>query len=254
MEVHSKSDYDRHVAPYSSGVFPGAMLKVTVNDVPCGHLVGAVPSRAGTSTASAAREVVLSRPTSSVSSAYAPSYIVSTPPALSPAGIPPPPILFHSTTSASPAPSTVVPSRFSTRTSVSCCEVSQKKNEMRDVLASFLRDFDRIASTFEVSAGSVIAQSSSTDVSPTSQGTRNVSPAPSATPQPKPMPAPRKQTAPSTAESLSVVHRGIMCDGCRNTITGPRFKCMKCKGLFGTPSHNTTTNTDAQTSTSAVVA
>jgi hypothetical protein len=234
MEVHTKADYDRHISPYSGGVFPGAMLKVTVHATPYGRLTNEAP-RVGTSTASSAREVALSRP---ASSNYNPLYIAPTAsaPSISPAGIPPPPIIFHTASPrTSPTPLTTVrlsPGQLSplSRTPSTCCEPSQKKDEMRDMMSTFLRDLNRIASsTFDVPVGQAAIQGPST----TPQSTRQARDVRATSGSGRPVTrVPIKQTASSAVASESVVHRGIMCDGCRKSVVGPRYKCMKCKGQY----------------------
>jgi hypothetical protein len=244
MEARNQAEYDCYIAPYTGGVFPGGILKVNVYDAPASR---------SASTASTSTRGDMPRRLSNIISGYNPSYMTPAPtraaPPMSMAAIPPPPILFSSPSrNSSPVdtdpcaylfkPSVPVPFVTVTPPAPNCCQVSQKKEELQNMMTSFIRDLDKIATTtFGVSAAQALSPQASTSApqvpaKPWAEGSSRAVPQ---EPRPLPVPTP-SQTRTQQAVTVpvvtdeTVIHRGIMCDGCRNTVVGPRFKCMKCKG------------------------
>jgi next-to-BRCA1 protein 1 len=176
--------------------------------------------------------------------AYSPAYI-TTPsflPPMSMGAIPPPPILFPSpprtplvpmdvdttpvATPLSRASSTIA----SASTVSSCCEVSQKKEELQGLLTSFIRDFDRIAtSTFGSSTASTPAAPTAPQKPPKPWKDEFALGTSAAAPRSLPVP-PKATGTRKASEEAHVVHRGVLCDGCNTTIKGSRHKCMQCRG------------------------
>jgi next-to-BRCA1 protein 1 len=274
MEARDKASYDSHIRPYAGGVYPGATLKLNVLDVmPRKEFRRALT---GTSDASSSRAQNLIVPRITVNSASTSStprpssvlYPFLPPPSVAPysqpisfGAIPPPPIIFSAVSSPvrTPQPMDVditssippPPPPIETTPHAPCCSVSHKKQEVQDLLSSFLRDFDRLTtSTFGASTAFLTP----------SPGTATPAPLLETPPQKPPKPWQRiPESEPlSTSNSFATVtaqhvhthntggvqgrceqsstpaeklpvHRGIVCDSCNQTVEGVRHKCMKCR-------------------------
>lgn len=282
MEVHNEGQWDSHIAPYKGGVYPGAMLKFTVHDELPHKQVRVRQALTGSSGSSSTpvQDLTVLRTGAGGSSQsqsstpvphYLPSYIPPPPmhmsgmqpwpQQMSMSAIPPPPIIFSSPprppqpmdvdTASIPIPPP--PPFMAPSASSHCCTTEEKKQEVKDLLSSFLRDFDRITtSTFGASTASLASEAGT--ATPRTEATVEAPPE-------KP-PKPWQTTSRSGAQPVEhlaipgsfvnqtahvrahdtrsgqsptpagteVVHRGIWCDVCKQTLKGVRHKCMKCRG------------------------
>jgi next to BRCA1 gene 1 protein len=183
------------------------------------------------------------------------------PPAMPPPAIPPPPmvipplpIIYSSSSSSIPTP---VPDTMTanartpppsivihTAPSTSCCSVEEGRTQIQEMLTTFLRDFDRISSsTFGVAAVPSRASSEATLATPQPEAVasvkeesadpslripgsfENTSSSARSTPVPSPD---RRRSRSRQSDDPTIIHAGIICNACQQTIVGVRHKCMQC--------------------------
>lgn len=273
MSVYNESDWNSYTQPFSGGVYPGAQLKLTVEDEPRRRPTNARQlTGSSASTATQAQDLTVLRTGPSASSSttpvphLVPQYIYqpSRPfPHFSMSAIPPPPIIFSSparrpqpmdidSSMAVPVPPPP-PVVIQPPPQMHCCDTGAKTQEVKALLSTFLRDFDRMTtSTFGASTASLASETGTA----TPRSEVSVEAPPQKPPKPwqtqnatEYLAVPgayasvgalnvqahdardsRHSRSPSPDADGEIIHRGVWCNSCKKTIVGVRHKCMKCQG------------------------
>lgn len=246
MEIHTKEQYDAAVAPHSKRAWPGALLKVTVCDVmrhkpKSTQSLRSTGSSTGSSSTQRVEDIVIP-PRFGAGAVHVPLPPPFTGPSLSMGAIPPPPIIFSSSPRRNNVnmdvdcpPPGFVPNVPQPQAPVHCCSVSKGREEVKSMLSSFLVDFDRIAtSSFgklkpEPESAAPIPSVSS-EASRMTGGHEAAFGSNGSIPSVATSSTGSEERQDQASDDSTVIHRGVICDGCRKTIVGVRHKCMKCHG------------------------
>lgn len=223
-EVHNEAQYKEHIAPFSGRLWPNGLLRFNVVDEiphkpPFTASLGQAPSDSSFSTRLA--RPVPRRPmqtsTSSISMDVDDQWTATT--------------------------GSNRHSMFSQSTQQSCCSVAEGKEEMKELMSKFMRDFSDVMSSTFGEAPPVSAQApavSPATVVPEQKNTDDINEVaiPGAFVHPAPPVNP-------PASDEKPIHEGISCDYCGGTVRGARFKCQECPlfdlvGALGSRNHKET--------------
>lgn len=201
-EVHNAAEYLDHITPFCGRLWPNGLLRFTVVDE--------IPHKLPAGLAAPMEPDMYEPPPAPRVARPLPRF--------------PPPAPSASmdidtdwtATAASNRDSMVSQSTQSTMQS--CCSVAEGKDEMKDLMSSFLRDFNR---TLSATFGEVPESSNSS--SETAIPDQRTADDASDVTIPGAFVQPAKPEAP-----IEPLHSGITCDQCQGEVRGMRYKCRRC--------------------------